>query len=105
MSSEPIALKIVNKINGELKFLYRENRFLTPELCRMLSNVLIQPHFDYACTVWYPNLTEKTKNKIQIMQNKCIQFCLRLDKIQYISFTEFRLIKIGCLLKKEFTDA
>ena len=78
MSGEPMALKVINKINGKLKFLYRKNRFLSPELRRMLCNALIQPYFDYACPAWYPNLTEKTKNKIQIMQNKCIRFCLRL---------------------------
>ena len=27
------------------------------------------------------------------MQNKCILFCLRLDKMQHISHMEFRLIK------------
>ena len=30
--SEPMALKVVNKIYGKLKFLYRKNKFLTPEL-------------------------------------------------------------------------
>ena len=34
----------------------------------------------------------KTKKEIQIMQNKCIPFCLRLDKMQHISLMEFRLI-------------
>ena len=85
MSGEPIALKVVSKISGKLKFLYRKNKFLTPELRRMLCNALIQSHFDYACTAWYPNLTEKTKEKIQIMQNKCMRFCLRLDKMHHIS--------------------
>ena len=92
MSGDPMALKVVNKINGKLKFLYRKNKFLTPELRRMLCNALIQPHFGYACTAWYPNLTEKTKKKIQIMQNKCILFCLRLDNMQHISLGEFRSI-------------
>ena len=63
MSEEPMALKVINKINGKLKFLYRKNRFLSPELRRMLCNTLIQPHFDYTCPAWYPNLTEKTKEK------------------------------------------
>ena len=58
----------------------------------MLCNALIQPHFDYACPAWNPNLTEKTKKKIQIMQNKCIRFCLRLDKMRHISEEDFRLI-------------
>ena len=65
------------------KLLYRENRFLSLELRRMLSNVLIQSHFDYACLAWYPSLTEKTKEKLQIMQNKCIRFCLRLDNMHH----------------------
>ena len=66
-----MALKVTNKINGKLKFLYR---FLSPELRRILCNALIQPHFDYVHPAWYPNLTEKTKKEIQIMQNKCINF-------------------------------
>ena len=58
-----MALKVINKINGKLKFLYRKNRFLSPELRRMLCNALIQPHFDYACPAWYPNLTEKDEKE------------------------------------------
>ena len=92
MSGEPMGLKVANKINGKLKFLYRKNKFLTPELGRMLWNALIQLHFNCACTAWYPNLTEKAKKKIQVMQNKCIRFCLRLDKMQHISLAEFRSI-------------
>ena len=58
----------------------------------MLSNAPIHPHLDYVYPAWYLNLTEKKKKKIQIMQHKCIQLCLRLDKVQHISVTEFRLI-------------
>ena len=58
----------------------------------MLRNALIQQHFEHGCPAWYPNLTKKTKKKIQIMHNKCIRFCLRLDKMQHISLTEFRSI-------------
>ena len=61
MSGEPMALKVINKINDKLKFLYRKNRFLSPELQRMLCNALIQPHFNYACPAWYPNLKKKNK--------------------------------------------
>ena len=61
MPGEHVTLKIVNKISGILKFLYRKNSFLTPGLQRMLCNALIQPHFDYACSAWYPNLNAKLK--------------------------------------------
>ena len=60
-------------------------------LCR-LCNALIQPHFDYASSGWYPNLTQKMKNKIQIMQNKCIRYCLQLDKMTHISKNEFETL-------------
>ena len=90
LCGEPMALKALNKINGKLKFLYRKNKFLTPTLCRMLCNAIIQPHFDYACSAWYPNLNEKLRKKIQIAQNKCIWFCLKLDK--HISSKEFESI-------------
>ena len=62
------------------------------ELLRMLCNAVVQPCFDYACPVCYPNLNEKTKKKIQIMQNQWIRFCLKLDKMHDISEKEFRLI-------------
>ena len=55
-----MTLKITNKINSKLKFLYRKNIFLSLELRRMLCNAFIQPHFDYGYSAWYPNLTEKT---------------------------------------------
>ena len=89
MSGEAMALNVVNKINNKLKFLYRKNSFLTPALRRLLCNALIQPHFDYACSVWYPNLTKKLKHRIQTTQNKCIRFCLQLDKLKHISHEEF----------------
>ena len=79
MSGESMTLK---------KHLYRKNQFLTPELRWLLCNAIIQPHFDYACFTWYPNLTQKLK-KLQVMQNKCICFCLQLDKMSTISHKDF----------------
>ena len=29
----------------------------------LLCNALIQPHFNYACAAWYPNLNKKYKKK------------------------------------------
>ena len=44
MSGEPMALKVINKINGKSKFLNRKNKGAS----RMIYKSLIQPHFDYA---------------------------------------------------------
>ena len=61
LSGESMALNVVSKINTRLKFLYRKNKFLSPQLRRLLCNALIQPRFDYACSVWYPTLTKNLK--------------------------------------------
>ena len=56
LGGESMALNVVSKINTCLKFLYQKSKFLSPQLRRLLFNALIQPHFDYVCSVWYPNL-------------------------------------------------
>ena len=63
MPGESMALKVINKIR--LKFLIRKKK-LPPAVHRLLCHALIQPHFDYASSTWYPNLTpkkEKQKSK------------------------------------------
>ena len=84
-----MALNFVSKINTRLKFVYRKNRFLSPHLRRLRCNALIQPHFDYACSVWYPNLNKKIKTKLQTLQNKCVRFCFQLDNKAHDGITEF----------------
>ena len=64
LSGESMALHVVNKINSRLRFLHRNNRYLTQSLRRLLCNSLIQPHLDYASLCWFPNLTEKFKKKV-----------------------------------------
>ena len=86
---EAMALNVVNKINNKMKFLYRKNSFLTPALTRILCNALTQPHFDYACSAWYPHLTKKLKHRIQTTQNQCTRFSLPLNKLKHISHEEF----------------
>ena len=92
MSGETMTLFVINKINNKLKFLYRKNKFLTPTLRRLLCNALIQPHSDYACSAWYPNLNKKLKNRIETCQNKCIRSCLQLDKMAHISHKKFETL-------------
>ena len=62
LSGESMAMKSLRKINTKLQFLYRQNEFLNPKLCRLLCNSLIQPYFDYTCISSYP-LISKTMRK------------------------------------------
>ena len=59
-----MSLKVINKINGKLKFLYRKNRYLSRKIPRKSCYALIQPHFDNECPSWYTNHTEKNEKEI-----------------------------------------
>ena len=89
LTGESMAMQVCKEVTSKLKFLYRKNRFLSKDLRRLLCNALIQPHFDYACAAWYPNLNKKYKNKLQVLQNKCICFYLLLDNRDHIGTEHF----------------
>ena len=65
LSGDSMALNVIDKVNLRLKFLHRQNRFLTPPLRRLLCNALTQPLFDYACTAWFSNLSKRLKLRLQ----------------------------------------
>ena len=87
-----MARMVLKKVNGKKKFLYRQSRYLSYPLKRMLCNTLIQPHYDFACCSWYPNLSMSLKNKLQITQNSCIRYCLGLKERSHIGKNEFEKI-------------
>ena len=51
--------------------------------------------FWFCSVFWYPNLNKRLKSKLQIIQNKCIRFCLNLKNRTHISLTE--LENFNCL--------
>ena len=87
-----MATRTVGKINGRLRFLYRKQHFLDFSLRRLLANDLIQPHFDYASSAWFPLLNKRLTKRIQTAQNKCIRFCLNLNNRAHIGIKEFKNI-------------
>ena len=87
-----MAPKVLKKINANLKFLYHQSRYLTPAYRRLLCDALIQPHFDYGCSSWFPLLKRDLKLKLQKAQNKCIRFCLNLPPRSHINPSHFRKI-------------
>ena len=70
LSGEAMASKVLKKINAKLKFLYRQGRYLTPANRRLLCYALIEPHFDYWCSSWFPLLKKNLRLKLQKAQNK-----------------------------------
>ena len=80
LSGESMAAKMLGKINGKLKFLYRKQNYLDRSLRRLLLNALIQPHFDYACTSWYPGLNKRLSKKIQNSTKQMHSFLPEFEK-------------------------
>ena len=99
LSRKSMAMKSLRKINTKLQFLHRQHEFLNSKLRTFLCNSLIQPHFDYACISWYPLINQKMRNKLQVPQNKCIRFCLKLNSRLHIGAKEFK--KINWIPTKE----
>ena len=77
-SGEAMASKVLKKMNANLKFLYRQSRYLTTAYIRLFCNALIQPHLDFRCSSWFLLLKKILKLKLQKARNKCIRFYLDL---------------------------
>ena len=92
LSGESMATRILGKINGRLRFLYRKQNFLDFPLRRLLANALIQPHFDYACSAWFPLINKRLTRRIQTAQNKCVRFCLNMNNRAHVGVREFKNI-------------
>ena len=73
-SGESMNYKLISKVKKN--FLYWQNKYLTPNIRLLFCNVLIQPHFDDACSVRYPNLSKNLKHEIRALQNKSNRVCV-----------------------------
>ena len=54
---------------------------------------LIQCHFDYACSFWYPGLSKVLKNNLQVTQNKIIRFVLNMDSRAHVGSEVFKSLR------------
>ena len=89
LSGESIAKSVISKANSRLKFLYRKSKFLTFHTRKLLVMSLIQCHFDYACSFWYPGLTQSLKTRLQTTQNKVIRFVLQMGNRSHVGQEQF----------------
>ena len=51
---------------------------------------LIQCHIDYACSFWYPGLSQLPRNKLQTTQNKIIRIVLKKGPRSHIVSAVFK---------------
>ena len=95
LAGDNIVKGIIKKANSRLKFLYRHKDMLSFNCKKTLCSALIQCHFDYACSSWYPGIRKELTKKLQVMQNKIIRFISDLDNRAHIGNQE--LAKAGYL--------
>ena len=88
LSGEHTVKNILKKANSRLKFLYRYRDMLKLSTRKTLCTALIQCHFDYSCSSWYPSINKNLKDKLQIAQNKMIRFILNLKNRAHIGQKE-----------------
>ena len=68
--------KITKKIASAIGALKRVRSFITTKTAVQIYQALIQPHFDYCCSVW-DNLGETLNNKMQKLQNRAVRVITR----------------------------
>ena len=88
LTGETIVNSIVQKVNGRLKFLYRQCSFFEKKHRKSICSALIQFHLDYACSSWYSGLNKHLKKKLQICQNKTVRFIKNIGPRSHIGFSE-----------------
>ena len=72
LSGESIVKEITKKVNSRLRFLYRYKDYLNTESRKTLCTALIQCHFDYSCSSWFPGINKGLSDKLQVLQNRMI---------------------------------
>ena len=89
LSGESMVKSIIQKANARLKFFIQKTEIFDLHSKKLLVMSLIQCHFDYACSFWYPGLSQLLRNRLQVTQNKMIRFVLKLDPRSHIGSDKF----------------
>ncbi len=78
--------------------MYRQAGCLPKALKRTLCQSLVQCHLDYGVSSWYAALTQITKRKLQILQNKMVIFILDLAPRTHLTvdhMKELNLLRVS----------
>ena len=79
LSGEEMASNVLKKVRARTKLIRRVAPMLDQNTLLLLSNAIVQPHFDYACNYWYPSLNKATRDSLQRAQNILIRIILSLS--------------------------
>ena len=66
---------------------------MSQHLRRHMCSTITEPHFDYAFSVWYPNINEILNAKLKTLWSKFVRFCLNFNNRAHTEYlSEFERI-------------
>ena len=93
LNRESMARRVLKKINTKLNFLWKQCIYLKYSSRRLLCNALVQPHFDYGCTSWYPLLRVRPwKLNCKLLKAKAYVLAWSCHLVVIINPSNFRKI-------------
>ncbi len=88
--------KLCKKVASAIGALKRVRSFITIDASIQIYQALIQPHFDYCCTVW-DGLGETLSTKLQKLQNRAARVIMRSSYDTDASVLLIICVGITCL--------
>ena len=81
---------MINRCAGRIAFLYRNSNFLDFECRRILCNSLIQPYIDYCCSSWYSSISQRLRDRLDVLQRRMVKFIMSKDRLYHVSSQDLR---------------
>ena len=90
--------KLINKIKRNMQLLRTAKNVLDERTLKLIYYSHIQSHIDYGLTLWGSITSKDNLNRIQTIQNKCIEIMSR-NKMLEKFFNKLKILKIKELIK------
>ena len=90
--------RLINKIKRNMHLLKTPKNLFNEETLKLIYHAHIQSHIDYGLVLWGTMTTKDNLNRIQSIQNKCIEIISRNKNVED-SFKKLKIAKINELIK------
>ena len=90
--------KLINKIKRNMHLLWVPRNLFNERTLKLIYHAHIQSHIDYGLILWGTMTTKDNLNRIQMLQNKCVELISK-DKNIDTKFKNLKIYKIPELIK------
>ena len=90
--------RLINKIKRNMHLLKMPKNLFNEETLKLIYHAHIQSHIDYGLVLWGTMTTKDNLNRIQSIQNKCIEIISRNKNVED-NFKKLKIAKINELIK------